>query len=86
MRDKTFNDLKNNLTEQDIDVIVSIVGHGCRHKTKARLRSILTYGPSTIPRYGNLERLIKSDRGWIYIAGQYYTGEIKTVREHILNG
>ena len=35
------------LNESDIDAIVAIVGERCRHKTKARLRSILTYGAST---------------------------------------
>ena len=43
----TFNDLKTKLTEQDIEQIVAIVGNRCSQKTKVRIRSILTYGPST---------------------------------------
>ena len=74
------------LSESDIDAIVTIVGERCRHKTKARLRSILTYGASTIPNYGIMGRLLWDGKRWEYIAGQYYTGEIKTVRECILKG
>lgn len=55
----SFNDLKNQLSEQDIDQIIEIIGHRCRVKTCNRLRSILTYSPSLIPTYGILERLTK---------------------------
>lgn len=80
-----FNDLKRNLSEQDIDSIIQLVGKGCQHKTKARLRSILTYGPSTIENCGIMRRLTKeSDGSWDYCAGQDYTAEIKTVRNVIL--
>ena len=74
------------LSESDIDAIVVIVGERCRHKTKERLRSILTYGASTIPNYGIMGRLIWDGKRWEYIAGQYCTGEIKTLRECILKG
>lgn len=83
---KTFNQLKTQLTESDIDAIVAIVGHRCRIKTCNRLRSILTYSPSLIPTYGILDRLSKEPSGWQYFAGQSYTDEIKTVRDVILNG
>ena len=65
------------LSESDIDAIVAIVGERCRHKTKARLRSILTYGASTIPNYGIMGRLLWDGKRWEYVAGQYYTGEIR---------
>lgn len=81
---KTFNELKQSLTESDIDEIMSIVCKGCRENTRRRVRSILTYGPSTIGSYGILGRLVKEDRGWVYIAGQSYPDEIRTVRECIL--
>lgn len=74
------------LSESDIDAIVAIVGERCRHKTKVRLRSILTYGASTIPDYGIMRRLVWDGKCWEYIAGQYYEGEIKTLRECILKG
>lgn len=80
-----FNDLKNNLNETDINEILQLVGKGCRDKTKARLRSILTYGPSTIEDCGIMRRLTKEpDGSWEYCAGQDYTAEIKTVRNVIL--
>lgn len=82
----TFNDLKTNLSESDIESILSIIGYSCRIKTINRLRSILTYSPSLIPNYGIMERLVLEDGQWHYIAGQSYPDEIRTVREVILNG
>lgn len=81
-----FNNQKTNLTEQDIDQLVSIITHRCRIKTTNRVRSILTYSPSLVPNYGILERLMKDQYGWSYCAGQDYTSEIKTVRDCILKG
>lgn len=83
----TFNDLKNNLSEQDIASILSIVGYRCRIKTCKRLYSIIKYGANSIPSYGIFERLTKNDSGqWDYCAGQSYPDEIKTMRECILKG
>jgi hypothetical protein len=80
-----FSDLKTQLSEQDIDSILQLVGKGCQHKTKARLRSILTYGPSTIEDCGIMRRLTKEpDGSWDYCAGQDYRAEIKAVRNVIL--
>lgn len=81
-----FNNQKTNLTENDIDQLVSLIGHRCRVKTCMRLRSILTYSPSLVPSYGILNRLIKENDVWSYVAGQSYTDELKTVRECILKG
>ena len=61
---KSFNDLKSKLSEQDVDEIVSIVGSRTRTKARNRLRSILTYGTHTIPSYGIFSRLIKEDGKW----------------------
>lgn len=84
---KNLNNQKTQLTEDDIDQILTIVGHRCRIKTVNRLRSILTYGPSTVPHYGIFERLIKEENGnWRYVAGQSYTDEIRTLRECIIKG
>lgn len=83
----SFNDLKMQLTESDIDAILAIIGKGCRDKTKNRLRSILTYAKSTIPAYGIFSRLYRDDTGmWEYCAGQSYADEIRILRESILNG
>jgi len=83
----SFNDLKTNLTENDINQIVSIVCRKCRVDTYRLVRSILTYHPSSIPHYGILERLTKEPDGtWFYCAGQSYPDEIRTVREIIIKG
>lgn len=87
MRQKTFNSEKTSLTEIDIDCIIRIVGYKCSEKTKARIRSILTYGPSTIGNYGIFDRLVKyGENNWQYIAGQSYPDEIRTLRELIIKG
>jgi len=79
-----FNDYKTQLTENDIDQIVAIVGYHCRLKTLQRLRSVLTYHPSSVGHFGILGRLIKEGDKWGYVAGQSYPDEIRTVRECIL--
>lgn len=80
-----FNSLKTNLTEQDIDSIMKLIGSRCRINTLKRLRSMLTYGTSAIGNYGILNRLEReSDGSWSYCAGQSYTDEIRTVRDCIL--
>jgi len=82
---KRHDENRPELTEQDIEDIITIVGHGCRQKTKARLRSILTYGVSSIDSYGVFNRLGRYDSGtWSYVAGQSYTDEIRTLRDCIL--
>jgi len=84
MKEINFNDKKSNLTENDIDQIVSILGKKCRINTIRRIRSILTYNSSMIKSYGILNRLILEDNQWRYIAGQDYVSEVKTVRQLIL--
>ena len=86
-REKTFNELKNELTENDIDQIIEIVGKRCRMKTITRLVSMLKYSASTIPSYGILERLTR-DRWnfWSYCAGQSYPDEIRIIRNIIKQG
>lgn len=86
MTQKNFNNQKKNLTEKDIEQILAIVGYRCRLKTFNKLKSILTYGPSTIPEYGIFSRLIKEGNAWEYVAGQSYSDEIRTLRECILKG
>ena len=86
MKQLNFNNQKTMFTENDIDQIITIIGHRCRIKTCNRLRSILTYSPSLVPSYGILERLIKEGEKWSYVAGQSYTDELKSVRDCILKG
>jgi hypothetical protein len=87
MREQSFNKIKKQLNESDIEQIIIIVTYRCGGKTRDRVRSILTYSPSLISEYGILDRLIKDDKGiWQYFAGQSYIDEIRTVRKIILNG
>lgn len=79
-----LNNHRDKLTEQDIDELVALIGHRCRHNTLRMLRAHLTYSVNAIPKYGILERVIKENGEWSYCAGQSYTDEIRTVREIIL--
>ncbi len=81
-----LTDALDEIWEHDIDELVTLIGNRCRHDTKARLRSILTYGPSTIPDYGIMRRLVKYNGTWTYIVGQSYPDEMRTVRDIILKG
>lgn len=84
---KSFNEIKSNLEEKDIDQILEIVGYRCRVGTIRRMRSMLTYAVNTIPNYGILERLTRDDWGhWSYCAGQSYPDEIRTIKKIILEG
>jgi hypothetical protein len=84
MKTKTFNDLKTQLTEDDINQIVALVGHRARFKTKKLIRNVLEYYPSSVRYAGILERLVKDGNEWEYIAGQSYPDEIRRVRELII--
>jgi hypothetical protein len=86
MKQRNFNNLKNDLTIEDVDQLVAIIGNRTRLKTKNRLRSILSYGVSTIPVCGILDRLTEECGQWSYCAGQSYPDEIRTIREIILKG
>jgi hypothetical protein len=83
-REVSFIDLKGNLTEDDVDQLVALLGHRCRLDTCKRLRSILTYDSSKVPNYGIMNRLIKENGKWSYITGQSRPEEIKIVRDIIL--
>jgi len=86
MKQKNFNNSKANFELTDVHALASIIGKGCRQKTKDRLLSILIYDSSKIPSYGILERLIFNDFEWIYCAGQDYRAEIKMIREALIKG
>lgn len=88
----TFNDLKTNLTENDISSLTALLGYRCQVKTVRRIESVLTYSASRLPSYGIFSRLtreIEKSTGlkyWSYCAGQSYPDEIRTLRNLILNG
>ena len=89
MKNLNFNTEKLKLNDSDIDQLVDIIGSRCQYRTKARLRSILTYPSGVLnimPTYGILERLTKEGEDWSYRAGQSYPDEIRTIREIILEG
>lgn len=82
-----FNDRKKDLTENDIDNLISLIGYRCRLKTLQRLRSVLKYHAVSMRSYGIYDRLMFNEYGkneWSYCAGQDYNSEIKLVRELML--
>ena len=86
MRQKNFNNCKQNFELTDVYALASIIGHGCRQKTKDKLISVLIYETAKIPSYGILERLMFENFEWRYTAGQDYRAEIKTIRNILLRG
>ncbi len=84
MKQESLYTLRKELTEDDINQIVSILGYRCRIKTCNRLRSILTYSASGLEGFGIYSRLMKENGKWSYCAGQSYTDELRTVRNCIL--
>jgi len=86
MKQITLNIAKKNLTTRDVINLTTIIGKGCRQKTKDRIASCLTYSSSRLPNYGIFDRLMFEDFEWSYCAGQDYRAEIKTIRELIIKG
>lgn len=84
MKQQSFNDLKTNLTEDDINEILLIVGAYCRVKTIQKLRANLNYFPVSMETCSIMSRLIKENGRWQYVAGQSYPDEIRIVRNIML--
>jgi hypothetical protein len=81
--EKNFNQLKNNLSESDIEQILKIVCYKCSEKTKKRVESCLKYSASLIPSYGILERLTCETGIWDYTTGLSYLDEMRLIRKAI---
>lgn len=76
---------KTDLNNEQIEMLVSLIGSGCRQKTKDRLYRRLS-AVSLMPNYGIYHRVNVYPDRVSYTAGQDYTSEIRTVRELILEG
>jgi hypothetical protein len=85
MKQINFNNGRDNLTPEDLFQIWELVAHRCRERNKRLLDIRLTFDLDLIPYHGILDRLIKTDHGWSYCAGQSYSDEIRTIRNIILN-
>lgn len=73
------------LTDTQIDLLVSLLGHRCRADTKARLYRRLSLPLSLFKSYGIYHRLDVGENKVEYTAGQDYGCEITTVRQCILD-
>ena len=78
-----FNNYKDQMTEEDIQELYELISSGCRAKRKGRILSCLKYGKHMIGTFGILDRLIKENGKWCYVAGQDSISEMRTVRECI---
>ena len=72
------------LTDAQKADICSMVGKGCRQKTKERLSRRLDLPLSCWERYGIYSRMTLNDKGAEYICGQSRPDEMRTLRECIL--
>jgi hypothetical protein len=82
MKPYTLNDATQNrdLTEDELNALVSLLGARCHNKTKNRLFYAIKYNQECFAIY---------DRVWIrpdveYCAGQSYPDEIRTIRDLLL--
>lgn len=72
------------ITEGQIDGMVDLFGKHCMHNTKRRLRSILTYGFSSLSNWSIYQRVMFDGDEVSYYAGQSYPDEIRSIRQLIL--
>lgn len=73
------------LNDAQINDILSMIGKGCRQKTKERLAYRLRVPLSLWKRYGIYSRMTLTEEGADYICGQSWTDEMRTLRECILD-
>lgn len=82
---RTFNQLRQNLSEDDINQLAKIIGKGMRKENKSRLTLSIELNSLTMPYYGIMERLVKNENNqWSYIVGQELTSELKIIRSLFL--
>ena len=67
------------LSEEDIDSIMTLLTSRCDRRTKGAVRTALMFPQEEKPR-GIYERVIKDAGRWKYVAGQLYGDEICIVR------
>lgn len=83
-KSKGYIDFNEDLTADDINDIVRILGKGARYENVSRLRSVLTYPTSKKGHADIYKRLVKDKHGWNYIAGQDYPSEIRQIRNLLI--
>lgn len=68
------------LSEEDIDSLMTLLTSRCDRRTKGAVRTALMF-PQEEKSRGIYERVIKNPKGhWQYVAGQLYIDELRTVR------
>lgn len=71
------------LTDEQKQAFVDVIGHRCHERTKARLRSFITY-PTGAYNHGIYNRVMFDEGGCQYVAGQSYPDELRTIRKLIV--
>lgn len=72
------------LSKDQIDLIVSMIGYRCRHDTKARLKRRLALPLALLKNHGIYDRLMIGDRSIEYVCGQSWDDEMRTLRECLI--
>lgn len=75
---------KVSLRDVERHSLLDLLGRGCRQKTKNMLWYSTGYIPD-VPSYGIYDRIVFENGHAMYVAGQSYPDEIRTVR-HLLLG
>ena len=79
-----FNDVKDILSEIDIEQIVILLSYKSSKTQKNALTNLLTHFPHVIPKNDIYNKLIKQNGYWDYEGD--YKKEIKTLMESIIKG
>jgi hypothetical protein len=72
------------LSKNQIDMIVSMIGYRCRAETKSKLQRRLALPLSLLKNHGIYDRLMIGDQSVEYICGQSWDDEMRTLRECLI--
>jgi hypothetical protein len=81
---KATNNIECELSKEQIDLVVSMIGYRCRHDTKARLKRRLALPLALLKNHGIYDRLMIGDRSIEYVCGQSWDDEMRTLRECLI--
>lgn len=78
-------DVQIDLSNDQVDELVKMIGYRCRHDTKAKLRRRLELPLALLRNHGIYGRVVITENGCDYICGQSWDDEMRTLRECLIN-
>lgn len=78
-------DVQIDLSNDQVDELVKMIGYRCRHDTKAKLRRRLELPLALLRNHGIYGRVVITENGCTYYCGQSWDDEMRTLRECLIN-